>query len=81
MANHETHAAHDAHGEHDEEHIHMPPPSWAPVVLSLGMALLGFGTIWISNSSGLVAVIAGVLLTLMGLGRWVFEDIKMAGSH
>ena len=67
------------HG-HDEEHIHMPPPSWAPIVLALGMACIGFGIVWISEVPGVAAVGAGVLLFLVGLVRWIYEDIKGAAE-
>lgn len=61
---------------HEEEHIHMPPPSWAPVVLALGMALIGFGIVWIAEVPGVAAVGFGILLLLVGLVRWIYEDIR-----
>ncbi len=81
---HDTHDAHDAHADehgHEEEHIHMPDPSWAPVTLALGMGLLGFGLIWVSSLPGLIAVFLGVAITIAGLGGWIYEDIKKPGVH
>jgi uncharacterized membrane protein len=64
-----------ANTEEDEEHIHMPAPSWAPIILALGMAGVCFGVVL----SALVLAI-GVVLLLLGLGLWVFEDIKNASQ-
>jgi hypothetical protein len=71
--------SHDEH--HDDEHIHMPDPSWAPVILAFGMALLGFGFIWVSSLGGLIATLLGVLITMIGLGKWIYEDIRKPGVH
>ena len=58
----------------------MPPPSWAPVVLALGMALIGFGIVWIGEIPGVAAVGLGIVLLLVGLVRWIYEDIKVSAD-
>ena len=58
-----------------EEHIHLPEPSWAPIILALGMTGLCFGVVL---SPILLAV--GALLVLVGLGMWVYEEIRHASE-
>jgi cytochrome c oxidase subunit 1 len=56
-------------GGHGEGHkIHMPSPSYFPLIASLGFPLIGFGLIY---DYALIAV--GVTLTLVGLYGWVLE--------
>jgi len=63
------------HGQTDEmaEHIHMPSPSWSPIILALGMAAAAFGVVL-----GGVVLIVGVILLAIGLGTWVYDEIKHA---
>lgn len=61
--------------EESEEHIHLPPPSWAPVILALGMTGVCFGVVL----SPVLLAIGGVLL-FAGLGVWVYEEIKNASQ-
>jgi hypothetical protein len=61
--------------EESEEHIHMPPPSWAPIVLALGLAGVAFGVVL----GGVILVIGAVVL-LIGLGTWVYDEIKHASA-
>ncbi len=63
----------DAH----EEEIHMPPPSWSPIILALGMTLLVFGV----SLASIVFVPMGAVLTLIGLGTWIYDEIKNASAH
>ncbi|MEO6063671.1 MAG: cytochrome c oxidase subunit 4 [Thermoflexales bacterium] len=63
----------DAH----EEEIHMPPPSWSPIILALGMTLLVFGV----SLASIVFVPMGAVLILIGLGTWIYDEIKNASAH
>ena len=95
----------DAH----EEEIHLPPPSWSPIILALGMTLLVFGVSLASivfvplrtahftvstaplrsseTRSRLMpgmfvsALPIGAVLTLIGLGTWIYDEIKNASAH
>jgi cytochrome c oxidase subunit 1 len=59
--------------EHEAGHgIHMPSPSYFPLVASLGLPLLGYGVIYF-NSTGKLLLVAGALVTLLGLFGWVLE--------
>ena len=62
-------ATHEHEGGHG---IHMPSPSYFPLVASLGLPLLGYGVIYF-NSTGKALLVAGALVTLLGLFGWVLE--------
>ena len=58
---------------HDEEHggghaIHLPSPSYYPLIAALGLPLVGYGLVF-----GLPLVVAGLVITLAGLYGWVLE--------
>jgi cytochrome c oxidase subunit 1 len=59
----------DAHGaETHHPDIHMPSPSFFPIVTALGIALLALTPI-----TSLVVGVVGIVLLLWGLYGWVFE--------
>ncbi len=58
-----------------EEHIHLPSPSWAPIVLALGLTGVAFGVVL-----GLAVLIPGVLVMVAGLVLWIYEEIKTASN-
>ena len=61
--------------EETEEHIHLPSPSWAPIVMALGLTLVCFGIVL-----GLAVLIPGVLIMVAGLVLWIYEEIKTASN-
>ncbi len=68
---HESHAhapiAGGEHGDH-EEHIHMPNPSYWPLVTATGLAVIAFGVLfWIPLA------IFGVFVLFFGINSWAFE--------
>ncbi len=62
------HAADDDHGDDDGHGIHMPSPSYMPLIAAAGLPILGFGLIY---DAALVAVGAAVMV--VGLFLWVLE--------
>jgi cytochrome c oxidase subunit 1 len=60
----------DAHEpEHGEAHgIHMPSPSYFPILASLGLPLMAYGVIY-----NLVLIPVGAAIVLFGLFGWVLE--------
>ncbi len=59
--------------EHEAGHgIHMPSPSYFPIVAATGLPLLGYGVIYF-NSTGKALLVLGALVTMMGLFGWVLE--------
>ena len=69
-------AAHSEHDAHAAEHIHMPSPSFSPIVLALGLAFISFGLAF-----GAVILIIGVIITAIGLGTWILDDIRSASAQ
>jgi cytochrome c oxidase subunit 1 len=62
-----THAA--DHGGHGAGHgIHMPSPSYYPVIAAFGMPILGYGLLYSP-----ILVVDGVLIILAGLFGWALE--------
>lgn len=61
-----------AHG-HDEEHIHMPPPSFSPFLIALGLTGIGFG---IPLSP--VLIILGVIVFGAGFVMAMMEEFRNA---
>lgn len=57
----------------EEEPIHLPPPSWAPIVLALGMAGIVFGLVLSP-----ILLLFGVVLMVAGLGIWISDEIRNA---
>ncbi len=58
-----------AEAEHEaEHHIHMPSPSYFPVIAAFGLLVAAYAVIF-----GLPAVAIGLLITTLGFFGWVFE--------
>jgi hypothetical protein len=53
----------------------MPPPSWAPIILALGLTGVCFGIVLTP-----VVLVLGIVLLLTGLGMWVYDEIKNAAQ-
>lgn len=60
------HATHDEHAEH--EHIHIPPPSFWPLVLAVTVTVMFSGFL-----IGPVVFVVGVVLTLGAIIAWSIE--------
>jgi len=60
----------DANGNgHGEGHaIHLPSPSYYPVIAAVGLPVLGYGLVF-----GLPFAAAGALIMLIGLYGWALE--------
>ena len=60
----------DHGGDDDEEHhdIHMPSPSYFPVIAALGIPIMAYGVLY--NKLG---IIVGALITTFSLFGWVLE--------
>ncbi|HEX2049825.1 MAG TPA: cbb3-type cytochrome c oxidase subunit I, partial [Actinomycetota bacterium] len=59
----------DDHAEHGHGHgIHLPSPSYFPVLAALGLPLIAYGVVYTP-----VLMVAGALITLFGLFGWVLE--------
>jgi len=82
---HEADDDHEAHGGHDDEHghgIHMPSPSYYPLVAAFGLPVMGYGMVY-GRSSGLsyVVVVLGAVILLAGLFAWAMEPSAEPDEH
>ena len=61
----------DAHAEaeHDGHGIHLPAPSYYPLVMSLGIPIMGYGAVFHNVWVGII----GALVTLFGMYAWAIE--------
>ena len=59
---------HDEHADEGEHHIHMPSPSYFPLIAAFGMLVSAYAVIF-----ALPAVAIGLLITTLGFFGWVFE--------
>jgi cytochrome c oxidase subunit 1 len=69
----------DEHSDDGHHNIHMPDPSYFPIVASFGVPIMAYGAIYY-----LPAVIVGALITLLGFFGWVLEpsaEEHPAGAH
>jgi cytochrome c oxidase subunit I len=63
-------AVRDSEAEADE-HIHMPDPSYWPLIMTAGMLPLGYGLLFASPLLGII----GVLWMLIGMFGWIIEPV------
>lgn len=59
--------------EHPE--IHLPAPSYWPIVLAFGMALIAIGVV-----SSIIVSIVGVVVLLVSIAGWTLEN-RAAGKE
>ncbi|HZU05491.1 MAG TPA: cytochrome c oxidase subunit I [Chloroflexota bacterium] len=64
-------SSHNPHGTEEAHDIHMPDPSYYPVITALGLTLFAAGFIFGWWLSGI-----GLLLMLFGIYAWCFEPIS-----
>jgi cytochrome c oxidase subunit 1 len=70
----------DDEGGGHEEGIHMPSPSYYPIVSSFGIAVLGAGLVFISSGAiGFIIGGVGAAIALWGLVGWAAEPITREG--
>ena len=64
----------DTNVARDGEHIHMPSPSYFPIVASSGLLVMAYGMILgRSNGSNYLVTVIGGLIVLGGLYAWALE--------
>jgi cytochrome c oxidase subunit I len=59
------------HADEEHEHIHMPDPSYWPLVQTLGFFPLGYGLVF----ANFVLIAVGVLWLVIGLYGWIIEPL------
>jgi len=53
----------------DHPDIHLPSPSFWPIVLAFGLALISAGVIW-----SVFISLAGIVLLLVSIAGWALEN-------
>jgi cytochrome c oxidase subunit 1 len=61
-----------------QEDMHMPSPSYFPIIAAFGIAFMGFGFVYLPG--GWVAVGVGALITLWGFFGWSLEPVTRNGG-
>lgn len=59
----------------EEPNIHMPSPSFWPIVLAAGLLLIAFGVVL-----DIIISVAGVAVLLAAIAGWALEN-RTEGSH
>ncbi|MFQ6019222.1 MAG: cbb3-type cytochrome c oxidase subunit I, partial [Dehalococcoidia bacterium] len=64
----------EQHGEAEGHHnIHMPSPSYFPLIAALGLPIIGFGLIYQGDVTWLPLIAVGAVVFLVGLYGWALE--------
>ncbi len=66
--------------------VHLPNPSYFPIVMAAGLPLIGYGIIFHTSAVGKALIVIGVLLSLTALIGWGAEPLEEphsspAGAH
>ena len=60
-------------GEHS---IHMPQPSYWPLVAPIGLLMAAYGLIYVSSIFGLAAAVLGGAIAMVSVYAWSFEPVN-----
>jgi hypothetical protein len=70
------------------EGVHLPPPSSRPIVLSFGITLICVGLLLRGIAISLtpdfsipIVLVIGALVTAIGLGGWIGDDLRARKGH
>ncbi len=59
-----------------EEHIHLPSPTYNPLIVAFGVLLAGFGAIYISTPFVFIISLIGLAIVGVGIAGWVRDNHK-----
>ena len=65
--------------ESHEEDMHMPSPSYYPIIAAFGVMVTGYGFVYVPG--GWVGVGVGLLITLWGFFGWSLEPVTRDADH
>ena len=72
-----THGVPVSGGSGEEEHsIHLPQPSYWPIVASLGLLVAGYGVVYNGFIYNFVLAAFGTLITMVAVYAWSFEPVN-----
>ena len=66
----------DHEGRNPKSPIHMPAPSYFPILMALGLPLLGYGMIYHTSLIGMALLVIGPLITIGALIGWGIEPLE-----
>jgi cytochrome c oxidase subunit I len=58
-----------------DEHIHMPDPSYWPLIMTGGMLPVAYGLIYHDSPVGIGLIVLGVLWMVVGMFGWIIEPL------
>jgi cytochrome c oxidase subunit 1 len=59
-----------------EHSIHMPQPSYWPLVVPIGLLMAAYGLIYVSSIFGLAAAVLGGAIAMVSVYAWSFEPVN-----
>jgi cytochrome c oxidase subunit I len=75
-------------GTNPPQQIHLPSPSYFPIVLAAGLPLMGYGVIFHTSMLGKLLIVVGAIVTAAGAFGWGMEPTEEphgrpveAGAH
>ena len=77
-------ASDDEEHDSDEGHgIHMPSPSYLPLIAALGLAVAGYGMVLHQPGQlpGAIVAVVGVVITMVGVYGWAMEPASEPSNH
>jgi cytochrome c oxidase subunit 1 len=69
----ESHVHDEAHEHAHHDAIHLPNPSYWPLIVSLGITVFFAGFLFDSETAHWAISAVGVFLTVVGIYAWAFE--------
>ena len=64
------------YGQQEEHSIHLPQPSYWPIVVSIGLLIAAYGVVYNGVIYPFVLAAAGVLIGMIGVYAWAFEPVN-----
>lgn len=68
-------SGHHAPIDGDEPDIHLPSPSFSPILIATGVTFICFGILF-----GIPLVIIGAVIFVFGLATWLLDDARSYGK-
>ncbi len=67
-----------AGGSEDEHDIHLPQPSYWPIVVSIGMLIAGYGLVYLgdNNPVSIAIGVVGLFIAMVAVYAWSFEPVN-----
>jgi cytochrome c oxidase subunit 1 len=74
----------DDEGRNPPEPIHLPNPSYFPILTAAGIPIVAYGIIWHTTLVGKLLIVLGAVITVAALIGWSLEPLEEpepAGAH